>query len=335
MKKIFAILGLLVTLLIITSCSKDTNSSVVISKIITSNRTANNIIELYNNSDSDENLSSYKLNFYQNGSEKITNYISLKGTIPANDYFVVSGENFDVSSYQDIVDFSHNDGSLPFNGNDVIELSKNNKRIDLIGHIGIDLDFSKDLTLIRIGLKENYVPYDTYDEFNFIPYSTNLFKYLKNDNHEIKTLDDLYNGPRLEERYINELPYKDPESDNAGAGGTFLATLSSIADGDTATFKPIQGENYEGYNPSGSLRYYYIDTPEVQGNMEAEPWGYVASKYNKQFLLINSASKELRIQSIPGYSLTETYSRNLGLIWINGHLSQFLIVAEGLSDDVP
>ena len=69
-------------------------------------------------------------------------------------------------------------------------------------------------------------------------------------------------------------------------------------------------------------------------NVSAEPLGYVASKYNKEYLLGDSNSKTIHIQSIPGNSLQEGYGRNLGLVWISGALSQFWIVAEGLSEDV-
>jgi hypothetical protein len=60
----------------------------------------------------------------------------------------------------------------------------------------------------------------------------------------------------------------------------------------------------------------------------------VASKYNKQFLLNNASQKEIHVQSMKGYALNEGYGRYLGLVWVNGYLSQFLIVAEGLSEDV-
>src|SRR3989339_678178 len=85
----------------------------------------------------------------------------------------------------------------------------------------------------------------------------------------------------------------------------------------------------------GSDRYFYLNTAEVNGShVSAEPWGYVASKYNKEFLLNDANQKEIHVQSIPGYALNEGYGRYLGLVWINGYLSQFLIVSEGLSEDV-
>src|SRR5690606_34153138 len=95
------------------------------------------------------------------------------------------------------------------------------------------------------------------------------------------------------------------------------------------------GKSQQGF-PGGSMRYFYINTPEVNSTyVIAEPWGYVASKYNKQYLLNDASSKTIIIQSIPGYNLVEGNGRSLGLVWVNGSLSQHLIVREGLTEDVP
>jgi len=302
------------------------DGSIVISKLYTATKIANNIIELYNNSDEVEDLSAYSLNFYQNGSSTVTKSITLSGIIPANGYFVIAGSNFREDDYLDTIDFTFEEGSLPYNGDDVIELVKGELRADIIGHVGHDLNFSKDLTLIRLGKKEDYQPLDDFNSFNFITYLPDVFEYLKNDEHKIQTLEDLYAGPKLADFY-KELPYANGDQ---GTGGAVKATLQGIADGDTATF------NYNNKGNSMSHRYYYINTPEVDGgNVRAEPWGYVASEYNKEHLLKNASTKEIYVQSVPNYALTETYNRNIGLIWINNSLSQFLIVSEGLSDDVP
>jgi endonuclease YncB( thermonuclease family) len=218
---------------------------------------------------------------------------------------------------------------LPFNGNDVIELVHKDNRVDIIGFEGTDIDYALNLTLIRLGEVTDYKGSTTFDTFTFISYIPDVFKYLKNDTHEIKTLEDLYAGPQLEERYKN-MPYIDPNNEENGAGGAVLVTNTSVADGDTAYFSAMNGF------PGGSVRYFYLNTAEVDGGfVSAEPWGYVASKYNKEYLLNDSENKEIRIQSIPGSALNEGYGRNLGLVWINDYLSQFLIVAEGLTEDVP
>lgn len=324
MKKLFSIFSILFLAVLLVACNKDSESSLVISKIFSPSTQANNLIELYNNSDKDIKFKNHSIRFYTNGSKEVTNEIKLVGTIKANDYFVLGSSNFGVTQYKDLIDQVYEEGSLPFNGNDAIELASGKKTLDFVGTTGIDINFSKNLTLIRIGNKEDYKADGTYNKFNFIQYLPGLYQYLKNDNHEIKTLEDIYAGPRLEDRY-KEMTYVDAENSSLGGGGAVLTKNSGISDGDTASFQAMNGF------PGGSVRYFYINTPEVDGSyVQAEPWGYVASKYNKEYLLNNPNSKEIYIQSIPGYNLKETNGRNLGLVWINGHLSQFLIVAEGL-----
>ncbi len=328
MKKTFIGVLTIVLMIFVVSCSNSASSSIVVSKLYDATEQSNNIIELYNNSDSDEDLSKYSINFYRNDSPDPTNNIELSGTILAHSYFVITGSNSTDSTITSKADFVYSEGNLPYNGNDAIELLKRGKTVDLLGYIGMDVPYSLDVTLIRLGNVEDFTPSATYNEFNFITYIPDVFKYLKNDDYQIKTLDDLYAGPKLEERYLNA-PYVDANNSNLGGGGAVSTIVTSIADGDTAYFAAMNGF------PGGSMRYYYINTPEVDSNyVNAEPWGYVASMYNKKYLLSDPENKEILVQSIPGYSLYETNGRNLGLVWIDGNLSQFLIVSEGLTEDV-
>ncbi len=329
MKKILTLLIVFVFAGFISACQQEVTSPVVVSKLYDATSQANNVIELYNNSDVDEDLSDYTIQVFTNGATEPQKTFALSGTIAANSYFEITGSTATDAQVLAASNFAYSEGSLPFNGNDAIAVVKKDTIIDFLGYTGMDISFALDVTLIRIGEVSAFTPSTTYDEFNFITYVPDVFEYLKNETYEIKTLDQLLDGPRLEERYL-ELPYKDPDNATIGAGGAALTTLSGIADGDTAYFNALNGY------PGGSLRYFYINTPEVDGGsyVSAEPWGYVASKYNKQFLLIDSSQKEIRIQSVPGYSLTESNGRNLGFVWINGYLSQFLIVSEGLTEDV-
>lgn len=326
MKKILAGIATFFLAVLLVACNNKVEN-VVISKVYGATDLDNNVIELYNNSNKDVSLSGYSLRFYTNGSKEVSHTISLTGKIGANDFFTISGKAFNISEYKEKIDFTYTEDRLPFNGNDAIELAYKKKGVDVVGFIGMDINFSNKLTLIRLGEKKDYKPTTTYETESFINYVPDLFKYLKNDNHEIKTVEQLLAGPRLEDRYF-DMPFKDPNQENAGGGGVIAARWTFIADGDTASFT---GEGY----PGGSMRYFYINTPEVNGTyVSAEPWGYVASKYNKEYLLTESNRDKVLLQSIPGYTLTETHGRNIGLIWVNGHLSQFLIVAEGLSEDV-
>jgi len=328
MKKTIVLVLILFVVFTLGACQKKDLSPVVISKVFDATLQPENIIELYNPSDKDINLNGYVLNFYTNGSLEVSVSIPLSGTIKATSYFAIGSTNSTNATTKALYDFSYTEGSLPYNGNDAIELSFKKTVIDYVGLVGSDVDFSRNLTLIRLGEKEDYKPSKTFDKISFIYYLPDMFQYLKNDNHEIKTLEDLYAGPRLEERY-KQMPYVDPDNDSIGGGGAVLTLLSGVADGDTAFF--TAGNGFSG----GSVRYFYLNTPEVDGShVSAEPWGYVASKYNKEYLLSNSTSKEIHIQSIKGYALKEVHTRSIGLVWVNGYLSQFLIVSEGLSEDV-
>ncbi|MBN2268698.1 MAG: lamin tail domain-containing protein [Acholeplasmataceae bacterium] len=328
MKKILLLLLIISSLGVLTACQTGSKGDLVISKLFESTEQQNNAIELYNISDEDVDLKNYLLNFYNNGSLEISSSISLNGIVKANDYFVIGSSNATDETLKSHIDFAFSEGSMPFNGNDSVELVLKKTVIDYVGLVGSDVDYSKDLTLIRIGNKEEYSPSNIFDPFNFIYYLPDMFQYMKNETHEIKTLEDLLAGPRLEQRYL-EMPYVDPSSSTIGGGGAVIVSLTGVADGDTAYFTANDGF------PGGSVRYFYLNTPEVDGtHVSAEPWGYVASKYNKEYLLANSSEKEIHIQSMRGYALTEGYGRSLGLVWINGFLSQFLIVKEGLTESV-
>lgn len=327
MKKVLGLFLVLATTVFLVSCNGK-KEKLVVSKLYTASSMSNNAIELYNNSDKDIALADYTIDIYGNGLDEVSTSIQLEGTIKANDYYVIGSANFDEDEFSGVTEkFDLTlDKTIGFNGDDALTLKKKGKTIDYLGYTtGIAVNYSKNTTLIRIGNKEDYVANKEFKQFDFIQYKVDAFDYLKNDNHEIKTLEQIYKGPILEQRY-KDLPYQD-ETGRIGTGGASVATLNSVADGDTATFtfdeKPVG---------SSSHRYYYIDTAEVSGpNTNNEPWGPTASRFNKEFLLNDAKNKTLHVQSVPGNGLFDTYNRNLGLIWVDGALSQFLIVAEGLS----
>lgn len=328
MKKTITTFVMLVALVLLSSCQSDT-PNIVFSKIYDATSMANNAIELYNASDKTIDLSKIDIRIYNNGSttEGGDHQIQLEGTIQPGHYYVISGSSPLDGTLQEKTNFKWTE-NLPYNGNDVIELYYQNTLVDQFGLKGYDINFSIDLTMIRLGLVTSYQANPIFEEFNYIAYLPNLFEYLATNDHPIQTLEQLYEGPRLESRYL-EMPYADPNNDQLGFGGAAKTNVTGVADGDTAYFQAMNGY------PGGSLRYFYINTPEVNGsNVSAEAWGYVASLYNKNYLLNEPTTKEIHVQSIPGNALQEGYGRNLGLVWINGYLSQFLIVSEGLSESV-
>ena len=296
--------------------------NIVFSKLFTARRRANNLIEIYNNTDKDIDLTNYAIDFYGDGETEVTSSIELAGVIKSKDYYVLASDNFEFEEYESKFDYIH-DGSLPFNGDDAMAISYKGRVIDFIGYnTGIAIRYSVDSTMIRLGLTKDYQANAKFDGFNFIKYLPDKYEYLKNDDHKIKTFEQIMMGPSLYDFYL-DLEYS---SNGIGTGGAPIATLSHVADGDTATF------NFAGKPNTSSHRYYYIDTPEKGGaNTNDEPWGEVATFFNRNVILANASQKEIRVQSVPQGALTETYGRNLGLIWVNDQLSQFLIVREGLS----
>ncbi len=328
MKKTLPLVTTCLSLSLLAGCSLSPSSPLVVSKLFTADNQRNNVIELYNPSEEEIDLSKYSLDFYTNGAEEATVTMTLEGTIPAQSFFAIGSSNNTADGVLSQLDWVYEEGSLPFNGNDAIALNLRGKTIDFLGNLGIDWDYSTNVTLIRLGEKETFAPYPAFDPFHFISYGPELFQFLKNDDYTIQTLDDLYAGPQLEERY-KEMPFVSTSSASIGGGGAILTTNTGVADGDTAYFSATSGFG------GGSVRYYYLNTPEVQSSyVDAEPWGYVASKYNKEYVLSYPATKTIYLQSIPGGPLKEVNGRSLGLVWINGVLSQFLVVSEGLSEDV-
>lgn len=302
--------------------------NLVFSKLITGTASRNNVIELYNASSEAVDLTDIRIDFYSNGSLEVTGTIPLAGMVDANDYYIIGSANQTIENLEVTFDLTYASGSLPYNGNDYLALMYEDLPIDVLGYLGSDLDYSKNVTLIRLGTLNEYQASPVYDDYQFIRYIPDYFKSLGNDDHQIKTFEQLYEGPRLEDRYLT-LPYVQSGSSTTGGGGAVLTYNSSVADGDTAFFSGGNGF------PGGSVRYYYINTPEVDGSYtNAEPWGYVASKYHKEYIMRNKQSSTFYVQSIPGGALKEVNNRNLGLIWVNGQLAQFLIIREGLSENV-
>ena len=196
MKKSIIIATLLLSVFILQSCQGET-PNIVISKVIDATSMSNNAIELYNPTNEAIDLSQVELRIYNNGSttQGGDHEIQLEGSLPADSYYVITGNNPADTTLQDKSDFKH-DNNLPYNGNDVIELFYNNQKVDQFGLLGFDINFAVDLTMIRLGEKEDYIASTEYDQFNFIAYIPDLFENLKNDHHDIKTLEQLYQGPQ-------------------------------------------------------------------------------------------------------------------------------------------
>ncbi len=236
MKKVITMFIIFVSLITIQACQTET-PNLVISKVFDATSMSNNAIELYNPTNEAISLDDVEIRIYNNGSttEGGDHAMTLNGTIEPANYYVISGNNATESLLLENTDFSF-DSNLPFNGNDVIELFYNNQKIDQFGLLGYDINFSVDLTMIRLGYKEDYVASLEYDQYNFIAYLPDMFNYLKNDDHDIKTLEQLYQGPQLEQRYL-DMPYVDPNNDELGFGGAVIVNNTGLQTGIRHIFK--------------------------------------------------------------------------------------------------
>ncbi|NLK12464.1 MAG: hypothetical protein GX312_02620, partial [Candidatus Phytoplasma sp.] len=321
MKKILLLITTLVAAAFLTACG-GVERAVYFSKYYETLR-YDTAVELYNESEKEIDLSSYKINIYSNGSKKVSYEIALSGSIESKGFFLVTSTDLDsdlLSSKSDL-----QSDKLIYNGDDVIELTYKNQRVDIIGTVGLSVDFAKDVTLIK---KLEYLSgYDSYDPYHYIKYNVESYQYLKTFEG-ILTNQELIEGPKLTEE-VMALPFIDPNNPNVGGGGLMkVKSISSVADGDTATFVGVDGMNY-------TMRYYYIDTPEVigTGSNTGQPWAYQASRFNK--LLLKDAEdnqKEIYVQSIKGTATRDNYGRFLGLVWVDGRLSNYDIVRAGMSN---
>ena len=122
----------------------------------------NKYIEIYNGTDATVNLSEYTLELYSNGKTTVEASVTLSGTLAPGEVIVVyNNKSATILYVGDII----NTNVINFNGNDVIVLKHNDEIVDSIGQIGNDVDYAKDVTLVRKSTVTggDTDPYDEYD----------------------------------------------------------------------------------------------------------------------------------------------------------------------------
>lgn len=95
----------------------------------------NKALELYNSSDSELNLSGYKVEMYFNGSNSAGLTINLSGSIPAQGVFVLAHGSANATILSKA---NQTNSSGWFNGDDAIVLKSGNTVLDSIGQVGVD-----------------------------------------------------------------------------------------------------------------------------------------------------------------------------------------------------
>lgn len=104
----------------------------------------NKYIEIYNPTNHDIDLNAYTVKLYANGATTPNNTDELEGTLAAKSTIVLKHSQATIYSGEAVESTATN-----FNGDDVISLCKNDVVIDIIGVIGSDAEYGKDVTMRR------------------------------------------------------------------------------------------------------------------------------------------------------------------------------------------
>jgi hypothetical protein len=111
----------------------------------------NKAIEIYNPTGAPLDLTGYMINYYNNGATDPTKSFDLTGiTLAAGETYVICTDSYaNQGDCDEVQAYGDADAVVFFNGNDALEITKNGVSIDVIGIIGNDSDFAKDVTIRR------------------------------------------------------------------------------------------------------------------------------------------------------------------------------------------
>lgn len=282
---------------------KETKSDLIFSEIQIGSFLQDRAIEIYNKSESQINLKEYSINIYEKSNVEPYITINLSGTLDKNDTYVIvySESNSELKSKADLIsDDLIIDGTWP------ISLDKGNAICDVLGRIGYQNNYGRQLDLVR--KKEFLTGRTVFFAYDWIRYSKDDYSHLGTIETTL-TEEELLKGPKLTQEdfdkpFVNE--------DGSCGGGAVKATLRYKGDGDTTQFylSNVTSSYVQSYE---RIRYLGINTPETQHtNIQAQPWGYAAQDYNNE--IINNA-KAFAIQTSTSSQLREAYGRMLAYVW--------------------
>lgn len=281
----------------------------IFTELYVGNVTYNRAVEITNIGYSAIALEGYYINIYRDAGEHSypTESIPLSGTLNSGQSYVVaySKASDELKNKADLVtELLMTDGSFPM----TITYQGPSQFLDIVGYVGYDVDISQKSDVVRklnaMEARSSYVPYD------WVRYPADTLTNLGNINCIDNAL--LMEGPHLTQEDFSK-PYAYDKGD--GGGGLIEVTLSGTIDGDTSKFN--FGYSLSEFDITGvnSLRYYGINTPEIaHGGNPADPYGPEARDFTN-FIL--RKAKHFLVQSVQGYSLTETYGRVLGYLWLS------------------
>lgn len=277
-------------------------------------------IEIYNFTETEVDLSEYSLSQYRSDYVP-TVTIPLSGKLAPKTTYVVA-----YSSASDALlekaDYDHL--GLTFTGKNAITLNHHGKIVDILGYIGFAIDYAKDMTLVR--KVDRMEPRTKYDEYDWIRYGVDNFKYLGNVENSV-TPEELLAGPCLEDQYLNLEDYPffaGSASSKVGGGGAVPVTIKNNIDGDTTdlyitnnVINPSEFMTSTSYYGTIAgkrwvrIRYQAVDTPEsYSGNIQE--FGKLAAAYTA---FVQNQAEEMFLQSVKGGSLLCNYGRVMGYVW--------------------
>jgi len=196
----------------------------------------NKWLEIYNGTGEIVDLSIYTIKIYYNGSATAGGSINLQGTIDNFDVFVLAHS----ASTQAILDNADmQSGSLTFNGDDAVTLSKGGTVIDLIGTIGDENNFAQDVTLVR---KDSVIsPTITWDINEWESYSADTFEYI-GFHTDVQPDDSVLLQQDVDDLQTHIDLIGDFDFGTGSNGSTYSIQLVTGAAADYVTY--VDGSNY-------------------------------------------------------------------------------------------
>lgn len=287
--------------------------NLIFSEFFIGKASSDRAVELSNNGDTKIQLDGYSVVIYRSGLLSDPYEMKLTGSIEPKSTFVIAYEGA-----SDSVKAKANqlDSLLPNIGMYPMVVTDGTYIYDTLGAPGYKTEWCNQVNLVR---KNEFMKgVATFEPFDWIGYDNSNCERLGQYGCPLG-LEELNEGPRIPSEY-RDAPFFQDGSTTLGGGGLVEVTVVSYGDGDTTRFNYPDFVNSAGYSDGTSCRYQNIDTPETQHgtSINAQPWGYAAGDFTNAIL---KSAKRIKVQSLPGVSITETYGRFLLYVWASNESS--------------
>lgn len=289
--------------------------NLIFSEFYVGKSSADRAIEVSNIGDNPIDLGGYSIIIYKSGLLTDPYEMKLSGTLAPKSSHVIAysgaGEELKAKANQF-------DELLPNIGMYPMVVTDGKYVYDTIGVPGYKTEWGTSIDLVR---KNEFMKgTGKFEPFDWIGFDNSNCDRLGQFECPL-SLEELNEGPRIPSEYI-DAPFFQEGSTTLGGGGFADVTVSSYGDGDTTRFNYPNFVNDAGYGDGTSCRYQNIDTPETQHgtSINAQPWGYAAGDFTNDIL---RSSKRIKVQSLPGVSITETFGRLLLYVWASNETSGY------------